>query len=304
MGRSRSVRWDWVLQQVGDELRDDLEAPDQIFFGSNGDPRSWPRVARTVSCASPGIAGPGGALRRRASTSRWSTRLSEAAGLASRTARIRHRLVPERRLPEGPTGQWDAVFGARAATWLGDASCRQGDDRGVGQFEGRALHLGTRGDDARLVWPRSRDATTMLVPAYAEAQRSLRELGHRSCHWRCVNSTWSSSGRWSRRNASALPTKRGRPSSSSGCGHTSSVSTRRSGRRRSGPPPLPASPPMRRSADQPEAAGASRVAGRRARARAGRVSIEFRLDPRASARGHRAPWRLRSPGRSRHRRGG
>ncbi len=165
--------WDWILQQVRDELRDELEAPDQIFFGgfevriqaARGEDVSA-RLRELQDLAAPFDDDQYISLVEES---------REAVGLAIGQLQAvvdlcRARLTIQDHWPA------DAIYGARAATWLGDAqtvaemidawrTSRRG--RQTAALE-TTMHAGLaalegRHDDARAT--------------YAKAQREFRDLG-------------------------------------------------------------------------------------------------------------------------------
>jgi len=165
--------WDWVLQQVRDELQDDLEAPDRIFFGTHEvriqaargeDVASYLRELQIL--AAPFDDG------------QYTSQVDEAREDAGLALGQLEDVIDLCQATLARQDHWpaDAIHGARAATWLGDARvvgemieawryARRGRySSAIGMtMEAGLASLEGRRDDARV--------------AYAEAQRELRELG-------------------------------------------------------------------------------------------------------------------------------
>jgi hypothetical protein len=165
--------WDWLMQQVGDELHEDLEAPDQIFFGSQqieilaarGEDVSS-RLAELQELAAP------------FDDHQYISQVEEAREAAALALGQLESVVELCRTILARQDHWplDAIHGARAATWLGDGpavsemiEAWRGSRRGryssaiETTMEAGLAAIEGRRDDARV--------------AYAEAQRELRELG-------------------------------------------------------------------------------------------------------------------------------
>jgi len=172
-GAQITGEWDWVLQQVREELQDDLEAPDRIFFGTH-EVRIRAARGQDVSAHLRQLQD----LAAPFDDHQYIAQVEEAREAAELALGRLESVVDLCRAVLARMDHWptDATYGARAATWLGDAGAvsemieawrrsRHGRyTSAVGTtMEAGLAALEGRHDDARV--------------AYAEAQRELRELG-------------------------------------------------------------------------------------------------------------------------------
>jgi len=172
-GAQITGEWDWVLQQVREELQDDLEAPDRIFFGTH-EVRIQAARGQDVSAQLRELHDLAAPFDDR----QYISQVDEAR-VATELALGRLEFVIDQcRAVLARRDFWPTVapYGARAATWLGDAgaisemieawrSARSGRyDSALGMtMEAGLAAVEGRHDDARA--------------AYAAAQRDFRELG-------------------------------------------------------------------------------------------------------------------------------
>ncbi|MEK6719639.1 MAG: adenylate/guanylate cyclase domain-containing protein [Chloroflexota bacterium] len=165
--------WDWVMEQVGEELSRELEPPDQIFYGSY-DARIRASRGEDVTAQTSHLR----ALASQFDDPQFLEQADEpsvlhalASGDLGRTLEIcREAIAREHRGFKG------AVYGARAATWLGDAAAaRDMVTAWQGARAGRQTDAIRASMEAGLaaLEGRSQDARA----GFGEAQREFRDLG-------------------------------------------------------------------------------------------------------------------------------